>query len=228
LVKDLVLHLVDGDLTRLSAARDGDPTGLLPMTASDAEFGLLLAMKNEQWLVATRHLSSRVACDLLASSTEQVVAWTSRSDLRAPARVTWASDQPVPGWLDLAREFTETWVHHQQVRHAIGLPTDATRLATVLRTFVWALPCQYQAPGPVGMCVEVGLGCGGTWYLTSEDLGRWSLDSSPRSAPAASVRFTSEAAWRSFVGQPLPDGGVNATGAPTLTEPILRVRAIIM
>lgn len=227
LVKDIALHLLDGDLTRLSAGRDGDPTGLLPSTGSERQLAELLAAKNERWLLATRYLSTRVTRDLLACTTAQVVTWTASADLRAPARVTWASDAPVPGWLDLAREFTETWVHHQQIRHAIGLPTDETRLPAVLRTFVWALPHQYRVPAPAGTRVEVDLECGGLWALTSQGDGRWSVDSSSGTGAAASVSFTGEAAWRSFVGQPLPDNEVVGTGPGTLTEPVLRVRAII-
>ena len=227
LVKDIALHLLDGDLTRLSAGRDGDSTGLLPNTGSDAEFAKLLAAKNERWLLATRYLSARVTRDLLTSSTAQLVIWTRAADLRAPKRVTWASDEPVPCWLDLARELTETWVHHQQIRHAVGLCTDSTRLPTVLRTFAWALPHHYRVHAPIGTQVEVDLDSGGVWSLTSSGAGQWSLESSSGSAGAASVRFTGEAAWRSFVGQHLPDNEVTTSGPRTLTEPVLQVRAII-
>jgi hypothetical protein len=75
-VKDIALRLLDGDLTGLSAGRDGDPTGLLPDTDSSAQFAELLAAKNEQWLIATRYLSARITRDLLKFSTAQVAAWT--------------------------------------------------------------------------------------------------------------------------------------------------------
>lgn len=227
LVKDVALHLIDGDLTRLSAERDADRTGLLPDAGSGAEFAELLAAKNERWLHATRYLSARTTRELLTFSTAQVAAWTRVADLRAPKRVTWASAEPVPCWLDLAREFTETWVHHQQVRHAVGLPTDATRLPTVLRTFVWALPHQYRVHAPVGTQVEVDLDSGGSWTLTSSGTGHWSLDSSSGPPADASVRFASEAAWRSFVGQPVTNEEVTRIGPRALTDPVLRVRAII-
>ena len=137
------------------------------------------------------------------------------------------ADEPVPGWLDLAREFTETWVHHQQIRHALGLATDPTRLPTVLRTFVWALPHQYRVHALAGTRVAIDLSSGGCWNLTSTGERRWSLDRTSGSTAAASVTFTNEAAWRSFVGQPLPHGEVTCTGPSALTEPVLRVRAII-
>lgn len=41
------------------------------------------------------------------------------ADLEAPALgVSWAGVDPAPGWLDIAREFTEYWTHRQQIRHA--------------------------------------------------------------------------------------------------------------
>lgn len=227
LVKDIALHLVDGDLTRLSAVRDGDRSGLLPIDSSERQSAEMLAAKNERWVIATRHLSPRVTCDLLSFTTGQVVAFCETADLRAPTRVSWASDEPVPAWLDLAREFTETWVHHQQIRYAVGLATDAARLPAVLRTFVWALPHQYRVRAPVGTELAVDLDSGGCWRLINADGQRWSLGQASGSAPAATIKFTAEAAWRSFVGQPLPDDEVTATGPAALTDPVLRVRAII-
>jgi hypothetical protein len=141
--------------------------------------------------------------------------------------VSWASDEPVPAWLDLAREFTETWVHHQQIRHALGLATDPTRLTAVLRTFVWALPHQHRVLALTGTRVEIDLSSGGSWNLTSTGDRRSSLDRTAGSTATASVTFTNEAAWRSFVGQSLPDGEVICAGPSALTEPVLRVRAIV-
>lgn len=135
-VKDVALHLLDGDLGRLSRDRDGDATGLLAIDATAETFAAALAAKNQRWLEAARQLSPRLIRDLLAFSTARVNEWSAEADLHAPTRVNWASDEPVPAWLDLARELTETWVHHQQIRAATGRDTDTQRLPTVLRTFV--------------------------------------------------------------------------------------------
>lgn len=226
-VNDIALHLLDGDLGRLSRGRDGDTTGLLSVGGTAAEFAAALATKNQRWLDATRQLSSRVVRDLLVYSTAQLDEWTAGADLLAPTRVSWASDTPVPAWLDLARELTETWVHHQQVRAAAGHRTSTSRLPTVLRTFVWALPHQYRVPAERGTTVVIDLDIGGQWRLVAGDAGRWTLEEGPVANPAARVTFTAEAAWRSFTGAALARDGFTRTGPEELTAPVLDVRGVI-
>jgi uncharacterized protein (TIGR03083 family) len=226
-VKDVALHLLDGDLSRLSRARDGDPTGVLPKGGDSAALAGMLAVKNRRWIEATRYLSGRVIHDLLAHSTAELEEWTARTDLRTPSSVSWASDEPVPAWLDLARELTETWVHHQQIRAAVGQPTSTSRLPTVLRTFVWALPHQYRVLAEPGTTVAIDLDAGGRWLLLAEDTGRWSLHEDANRDADASVSFTSDAAWRSFTGAALPTNSIRRSGPDALTEPVLKVRGII-
>ena len=203
-VKDIPAHLLDGDLGRLSRDRDRELTGLLPIGRSAGEFAAALAAKNQQWVDAARQLSGRVVRDMLAFSTGQLHAWTKDVDLMAPQQVSWASDQPVPAWLDLARELTETWVHHQQIRIATGRPTSTSRLPTVLRTFVWALPHQYRPQAAPGTTVIVDLDTGGQWHLVAGPGQRWTLQDGVAGQPAARVAFTAEAAWRSFTGTTSP------------------------
>jgi hypothetical protein len=187
----------------------------------------MLALKNQRWIDASRHLSGRVVHDLLADSTTQLDEWAAKADLVAPSFVSWASDEPVPAWLDLARELTETWVHHQQIRAAIGRPISTSRLPTVLRTFVWALPHQYRALAEPGTAVAIDLDVGGRWRLLAEDTGRWTLHEDANPDADASVSFTSDAAWRCFTGAAVPTNGIKRSGPNALTEPVLSVRSII-
>src|SRR6187402_1135274 len=98
-VKDVALHLLDGDLGRLSRGRDGDLTGLIPVGETATPLAVALAEKNERWVQAAGHLSRRVIQDLLRSTTDQLDDWTADLDLLDSAQVSWASDQPVPVWL---------------------------------------------------------------------------------------------------------------------------------
>lgn len=228
-VKDVALHLLDGDLSRLSRGRDGDSTGVLPKAKGGdaATFAERLAVNNQRWIDATRQLSGRVIRDLLAYSSAQLDRWTADADLLVPSTVSWASDKSVQAWLDLARELTETWVHHQQIRAAIGLPTNTSRLPTVLRTFVCALPHQYRVRAEPGTTLLIDLDAGGCWRLVAQGADRWTLDEGAVAAPNASVAFTSDGAWRSFTGATLPPNGVSQSGPEALTEPVLTVRGII-
>ena len=97
----------------------------------------------------------------------------------------WAEPTVCPGWsvsrwFDLARDFTERWVHQQQIRDAVGEPgLDGEEwIGPVVRTFVWSLPRAYQevaaAEGTVVALRVDGPG-GGEWSLRRID-GEWSLD----------------------------------------------------
>ena len=60
--------------------------------------------------------------------------------------VAWAGDKQSPNWFDIAREYTEKWLHQQHIREAVGQPVlDERRwLFPVLDTFMRALPHVYR------------------------------------------------------------------------------------
>ncbi len=175
---------------------------------------------------ATGHLSGRLVVELLGLTTEQIFDWTQRVDLFAPSRVSWAAADPLPAWFDHAREFTETWVHHQQIRHTLGLATDPTRLESVLGTFIWAFPHQYRVVAQAGTVVAIEFGSA-HWSLASEGSGKWSLEAARAAAPAASLRMAPDDAWRFLAGGDVPAGDVTLEGPHELTGPLLNVLAVI-
>jgi uncharacterized protein (TIGR03083 family) len=227
-VKDLALHLLDDDLTWLSGQRDGDTSGVVDMTDRDRFVGLLAA-KNQRFVDGARSLSRRVAVDLLAWAGEQVDAYHARCDLRRESWVSWASSKPVPFWFNLAQEFTERWVHQQQMREAVGRVEDhGDLLPEVLRTFVWALPYQMPASTDVVTVIAVRIDGVATWTLTSAGLDGWTLTEGQADNPSATVRLSPDAAWRSFVGAAVATDQVTVTGPRELTDAVMRVRAIIV
>jgi uncharacterized protein (TIGR03083 family) len=228
-VKDVALHLLDDDLGALSRQRDGDMSGLLDHTVGERAFVAALDQKNQRWVDAAHGLSRRVVCDLLEWSGEQVSEHHADVDLRAPAWVTWASDEPVPAWLDLARELTERWVHQQQIRDALERPSveHAHLLDVVLRTFVWAFPHQYRPQAPEGTTLGLDLGEGRTWTLTCRGPA-WELDDGWPQAPTASVVATGDAAWRWLTGGEARSGSIACGGDLALTEAALQVRSVLV
>lgn len=153
-------------------------------------------------------------------------------DLDAQSQVAWAGPDPVPVWFDVARDFTEHWVHQQQIRDAVDRPglTDERYLRPVLRTFAWALPHHYRRVGaPLGTTLGVaitGTG-GGDWTLTRTRSG-WELDERRIDAPDARVAVGSDHAWRLFTGALDDDRAIDAVGDPELTGPFRSTRAIIV
>jgi uncharacterized protein (TIGR03083 family) len=225
-VKDIALHLLDVDLSWVARGRDHDRAGHTPVSADHGEFVRGLAERNQRWVDGTRSLSPRQITGLLRWSGEQLDAYLDTVDLASPSSVYWAGQ--VPLWFDLAREFTERWVHYRQILEAAGRddPQDEY-LPLVLRTFAWGFPHQYRAQAPAGTTVAVAVPGIGAWVLTRTATG-WSLDEGEAAAPAARLRMTGEAAWRLLTGAGYDAGQVQLSGDPALAGPLLRVRGIIV
>lgn len=228
-VKDVALHLLDDDLGWLARGRDGDTSGLLDTTGDYRTFVASLDRKNQGWVDGASGLSPRLVCDLLEWSGREVDAFYATIDLASPARVIWASDDVAPMWLDLARDFTERWVHHQQIRNALRRPGHHTSkyLAVVLRTFVWAFPHQYRADAAVGTQVTIDLQEGDSWTLSRFD-HCWELDEGAASSPAARVDMPGDVAWRILTGAPADRTNLRRSGPSHLVDALLDVRAIIV
>jgi hypothetical protein len=202
---------------------------MIPVPPGHEEFVRALAQHNQRWVEGGRTLSPRLITGLLGWSGEQLDAYLGTVDLMSPSSVYWAGD--VPLWFDLAREFTERWVHYRQIREAVlpdghDQPQDEF-LPLVLRTFVWGFPHQYRAPAPAGTTTAVEVSGLGEWTLTRTATG-WSLEEGQAAAPAASLRMTGEAAWRVLTGARYDPHQVQVSGDPALAEPLLRVRGIIV
>jgi len=89
---------------------------------------------------------------LLHWSGQQLTGYLDSVDLGSPSSVYWAG--PAPLWFDLAREFTERWVHGRQILEACLHGRDASAdqyLELVIRTFVWGFPHQHKAKAAPGL-----------------------------------------------------------------------------
>jgi hypothetical protein len=228
-VKDIALHLLDVDLSWLARTRDHDHAGLVPMPAGHAEFVSELARRNERWVDGTRMLSPRLITDLIRWSGDQLDAYLGTLDLAEPSSVYWAGEAAL--WFDLAREFTERWVHYRQIQDATrpsgkDEPPDEY-LPLVLRTFIWGFPHQYTEPAPDGTDIGLDIPGVGAWTLTRTAPG-WSLDEGQAAAPAAALRVSGEAAWRLLTGARYDTSQVQLSGDRALAKPLLQVRGIIV
>lgn len=227
-VRDLALHLLHADLRWLSLGRDGDLSSLIDMS-DRRDFVRLLASNNQRFIDGAHGLSRRVVIDLIAWGGEQVDAYESGQDLLGEGWVSWASDGPVPYWFNLAQEFTERWVHQQQMREAVGRVEDhEALLPDVLRTFVWAFPHQLKTVAEAGSEIELRIDGVDTWTLTSAGEGRWSLaEGIPSGDPAALLQLSAEVAWRMLTGAPMSDQAVEVSGPDEVVNSLLQVRGII-
>jgi uncharacterized protein (TIGR03083 family) len=202
-VHDISLHLLGDDLRRLSAGRDRHAASHLgPVTSLD-ELVPLLDEQNESWVRGARMLSPKLTIELLEWSADP----TERHLTELPPEqtgwsVSWVAPDPAPNWMDVAREYTERWVHQQQIRDAVGKPglTERRFLAPVIDAFLRALPRALPTEGYAdGTVVHVHVRdpLDRTWAARVAD-GQWRL-SEPSERPDASVLIDPDALWRRAV-----------------------------
>lgn len=201
-VKDLALHVLGDDVGVLSRKRDGHSSQTQSVDSWD-ELVAFLNEWNEQWLAAARRLSPRLLIDLLKLTGDELYRYFRSLDPNAMvAPVSWAGPEPAPVWLDIAREYTEHWLHQQQIRDAVKRPglRDRRFLGPVLETFVRALPHTYrdvEAAANTHVKLIVGGEAGGEWSLVRRERG-WLLGRGEERAPTATVKFDQNIAWRLF------------------------------
>jgi uncharacterized protein (TIGR03083 family) len=230
-VKDLALHLLGDDLALLSRQRDG--WSALTVGAE----GLVAALNrwNEDWVAATRRLSTPLIVELLGFSGPLVAAFFATLDpFASGGEVSWAGPGPQPVWLDTAREYTERWLHQQQIRDATQSPalSEPRLFAPVLATFVHALPFAYRnVQAAAGTAINVSLRgeSGGEWCLLRE-AGAWRLCAGSHDEPGATVQLDQDLAWRLFTKGIVPVVALQAArvaGDSELARPFFDAVAII-
>ena len=238
-VRDVVAHLVDISLRRLSFHRDGyppPPPAQPPRT--EREFVAFINGLNGQWVEAARRISPRLLTDLYEFAGAALADFTESFPDRGPAlfAVSWAGEERSEGWFDLGREFTEHWHHQAQVRGAVAAPPlrDPAWLHAVLLIALRGLPHAYRdaaaaadrrsrstSPAPraaSGRCGEM------------TTVGASGLEK--RAANPHGSSMSDDTAWRLlFNALPLDsvdDSLLTRSGDAALFGPLLRARSVIV
>ncbi|RDI44501.1 maleylpyruvate isomerase family mycothiol-dependent enzyme [Nocardia mexicana] len=198
-VRDVTAHILNDYLRRISGSRDGHGGAVF---ADDETLPAYLARTNDEFVRAMRQCSPRTMIDLLHHLGPQLDAVWAATDLASPAplNVSWAGPGPSPAWLDIARDYTEYWVHQQQIRDAVSRPgaDEVSLLHPVLATFLHALPVALRdrvRPASTSVLFEITGPAGGRWAAVSNG-DSWELTAAPTSDPDASVRMDPDTAWR--------------------------------
>jgi hypothetical protein len=181
-------------------------------------------------------MSPILLVDFLALTDPQVYEFfkTLAPDAPANIAVSWAGDETSPNWFDIAREYTEKWLHQQHMRDAVGRPgmTERPWLFPVLDTFMRAMPYTYRdmaASEGTSVVVQVEGEAGGSWTLRRVG-GAWKLYAGDAPAPAASLRLDQDTAWRMFTKGISPQAGlerIHSEGARALGMPLVHMVSIV-
>jgi uncharacterized protein (TIGR03083 family) len=238
LVRDVVAHLLDTTLRRLSFHRDAmPPPPPARAIASERDFIAFINDVNAQWVVSARRLSPRVLTDLFERAAGESADWFESLPLEAPALfpVSWAGEDTSAGWFDVGREFTELWHHREQIRMAVdaGDPDDPRHLRAVLDVAARGLPHAFRdVPAEDGASVVIDItgASGGRWTLMRK-AACWTLWWGDVASPTARVRVADVAAWQVLFNAmrgPEAERAVEIEGRLELGRALLRARSVIV
>lgn len=201
-VRDLAAHLLNDDISVLARGRDGFADPAFDADPSDGDSMLRwLDDSNQRWVDAASFMSVAVIADLLETTGGLTKRYFEKLDPTAPGEVvTWAGPDPAPNWLVVGREFTERWIHQQQIRDALERPglNGPSFVTPVLAVLVRGVPPAYAASAPpVGTTVEVSVaGRGGGAWAVRRAADHWDLLEGREREVDARVTLDQESMWR--------------------------------
>lgn len=234
-VRDVAAHLLDTPLRKLSLVRDRWFAEKNAPRSSDELAGLVNRL-NDEGVRVYRRLSPSLLIGLMQTVCEQSACFHESLDPFAHAffPVSWAGEEQSPNWFDTARELTERWHHHQQIRlacHRPGIETYET-YHPVLDCFARGLPHvlrNLDAPVGAGVLLEITGECGGRWALVRA-CNRWNFSREGLKQYACTVHLPQSIAWRVFTrGIDLAETMrlAEIEGDPRLASAILGMTAIV-
>ncbi|HEX6037593.1 maleylpyruvate isomerase family mycothiol-dependent enzyme [Longimicrobium sp.] len=236
-VRDVAAHLLDGDIRRLSAGRDGNALRPdVPIHGYDDLVGWLNWL-NAEWVGVARRMSPAVIVSLLQATGPQVADHLYSLEPDAPALwpVGWAGEETSPNWMDVGREYTERWHHQQQIRDATGRPglTGSRWMRPVLALSMRALPRAYartESGEGTSVVLRVEGDGGGSWTVRCSN-GAWILSEGATADAACALRMDADTAWRVLLHALPPERArprVAVEGDAALAEPFLHARAVMV
>jgi len=205
-VKDIVAHLLDGDLRRLSLHRDNhklpDPSDPIKNYESLVNF---LNELNNSWIRASKRLSPKLLIELTEFTTPKVVQHLKSLDPQGVAlfSVGWAGETESENWFDIGREYTEKWHHQQQIREATNKPLliEEKWLSPLINILIRGVPPVYNKYAAKYENEQVQIYISGVinnrWILATQN-GQWHLFKSNGTQAETTIEMSDDTAWRLF------------------------------
>lgn len=235
-VKDVAAHLLDTNLRTLSISRDGYVGEQPENIHSYQDLIDFLNNLNITWTNATKRLSPRALTDLLKSTGQQLSQHLASLDPFKDAvfPVAWAGQKTSANWFNTAREYTEKFLHQQQIRDAVGKPGIMTKelYYPFIDIFMYALPHTFKdIPANPGTIVSliVTSEIGGQWNIVKTE-SNWDLNKEIELNSDASVVISPDIAWKLFSKSLTPDQviqQVQITGNQELGKHALKMISVM-
>lgn len=235
-VKDVAAHLLDGNLRTLSASRDGYFGTKAENINSFQDLTVYLNHLNMTWTNAAQRLSPKVLTFLLEITGQQYSAHLNSLEPfeNAVFPVAWAGQESSANWFHIAREYTEKFLHQQQIRDALGKPGLMIKelYNPFLDTFMYAFPHTFKdvsaAEGTV-VSLIVTTEIGGQWNIIKGEQ-EWTLNKETNVKANAIVKIAPDIAWKLFSKSLRPAQVLKETeliGDQQLGQQVLQIVAVM-
>lgn len=233
-VKDVVAHLLDGNLRTLSVQRDKYFGVKGPESNGYSELVVWLNNMNADWVHAAKRLSPDVLL-LMHETTGPLVSayYESLNPLEeAIFSVAWSGENTSTNAMHLAREYTEKWHHQQQIRFAIG---DDRLLNTqwskpFYETIILGLPhAMRSVHSCAGKRLTVIIRDAGSWNLECNIEG-WRFLGETKDQIDNVLEIPSDIAWSLFTNSIRPEsviGHIRMEGDREITSAALSLVAVM-
>lgn len=235
-VKDVVAHLLDGNIRILSMLRDGYEGEKATIHSYQSLLDFLNRL-NADWVKAMKRVSPEMLVWLHTLTGPEYCRYYASLDPfgKAAFAVAWAGEQESRNWMHIAREYTEKFLHQQQIRHAMGngellVPTY---YHPFLHIFMQALPHTYRntkAPAGTSVKLVISGNAGGSWLVMSNGESWQFADPGTGNTPAAEVTIPQDIAWILFSKSIRADSvasRIDKQGPDHLTFPALEMISVM-
>ncbi|MBK9631695.1 MAG: maleylpyruvate isomerase N-terminal domain-containing protein [Saprospiraceae bacterium] len=203
-VKDVAAHLLDGNLRSLSTSRDGYFMEKSETIVTYQDLVDFLNRLNMNWTEATKRLSPQILISLLEISGKEYLEHLHTLEPMAQSlySVAWAGQESSYNWFHIAREYTERFLHQQQIRDAVGKPGIMTKelFYPFMDTLMFACPHTFRnVPATIGTIVSVNISTeiGGQWNIMKGE-NAWTLSNEEKGEPFSEITIDPNTAWKLF------------------------------
>lgn len=202
-VKDVAAHLLDTNIRNLSILRDkyiqttpeNNPFKDLPgyLKALNADWTNAMKRVSPEMLILLHQVTGPLYCQYYE---------TLQFSETALFPVSWMGETASNNLTHIARDYTEKWLHQQQIRDAVNKPGIMTRdlYYPFLDIFMLGLSFTYRnIHSKDGAIVKVTVTgpAGGSWFLVRAE-GQWQLTKKAEGRIDSHVHINPDDAWKLF------------------------------
>lgn len=203
-VKDVAAHLLDGNIRILSGLRDRHSTDS-PENNTYQDLLDYLNQLNAEWVRAMKRVSPEILIDLLKITGESFYNYYVSLDPfgKAAYSVAWAGESESTNWMHIAREYTEKFLHQQQIRDAVGKQGIMTKefYLPFLDVCMYALPHTLRnTMAEKGSVVKMNITgkVSGEWFVKYNENNWERINSALDASLLTEISIDYYASWKLF------------------------------